>query len=68
MIFQHEFIQLVYLRENGYDNVKYKKKSSNYILMSRETPCSYCHLEFKPSNSLYVLCDSNFMKEITKVD
>ena len=58
MIFRHELIQLVYLRENGYDNVNYKKKSSNYI--------PYCHLEFKPGNSLCVLCDSNFMAEIKK--
>ena len=58
MIFRHELIQLVYLRENGYDNVNYKKKSSNYI--------PYCHLEFKPSNSLCVLCDRNFMAEIKK--
>ena len=58
MIFRHEFIHLVYLRENGYDNINYKKKSSNYI--------PYCHLEFKPSNSLCVLCDGNFMAEIKK--
>ena len=31
MIFRHEYIQLIYLRENGYDNVNYTKKSVNYI-------------------------------------
>ena len=31
MIFRHEYIQLIYLRENGYDNVSYTKKSVNYI-------------------------------------
>ena len=53
MIFRHEYIQLVYLRENGYDNINYKKKSTNYIPMFRESACSYCHLEFKSENSLY---------------
>ena len=24
--FRHEYMQLIYLRENGYDNVKYIKK------------------------------------------
>ena len=31
MIFRHEFILLIHLRENGYDSVKYIKKSSNYM-------------------------------------
>ena len=66
MIFRHEFIQLVYLRENGYDNINYKKKSTNYIPMSRESSCSYCHLEFKSGNSQCVLCNSDFMAEIMK--
>ena len=66
IIFRHEIIQLVYLRENGYDNINDKTKSSNYILMSRESACSYCHLEFKPSNGLCALCKSNFMTEIIK--
>ena len=65
MIFRHEFIQLVYLRENGY-NINYKKKSTNYIPMSRESSCSYCHLEFKSGNSQCVLCNSDFMAEIMK--
>ena len=30
MIFRHKYMQLIYLRENGYDNIKYIKKSSNY--------------------------------------
>ena len=34
--------------------------------MSRESSCSYCHLEFKSGNSQCVLCNSDFMAEIMK--
>ena len=31
MTFRHKYMQLIYLRENGYGNIKYIKKSSNYV-------------------------------------
>ena len=34
--------------------------------MSRESVCSYCHLEFKSGNSLSVLSGSSFMTKIIK--
>ena len=48
MIFQHEFIQLIHLRENGYGSVKYVKKSSKYIPVPEESSCEQRFLEFQP--------------------
>ena len=31
MIFRHEYLQLIYLRLNEYDDVKYRKKPAGYI-------------------------------------
>ena len=47
MIFRHEYIQLIYLRENGYDNVKYTKKSVNYMKEPAKGFCLICNLQLK---------------------
>ena len=47
MIFRHEYIQLIYLRENGHDNVKYTKKSVNYIKEPAKGFCFICNLQLK---------------------
>ena len=62
MIFRHEYIQLIFLRENGYDNVSYKKKSSKYVPEYKENTCKSCCLEL--SSGLCSLCDNNMMKRI----
>ena len=31
MIFWHEYLQLIHLRLNGYDDIKYLKKTTSYI-------------------------------------
>ena len=67
MIFRHEFIQLIFLRENGYDNTKYRKRSSNYVLVPENNHCKHCSLEFKEGASTCVLCDNDLMKEIKQI-
>ncbi len=44
LIFRHEFIQLVYLRENGFDQVTYKSKDNRYLPEINEFKCSNCAL------------------------
>jgi len=48
MIFRHEFIQLVYLRENGYDT---------------KIDCQNCCLSLNESGKRFI-CDSSEMKEV----
>ena len=41
MIFQHEYLHLIYLRLNGYDDIKYLKKTTSY------TPKVFCLVIFE---------------------
>ena len=57
LIFRHEFIQLVYLRENGYDTVKYRKRHNTYLPnCSSFDSCSECGL--KKTETYCELCSS----------
>ena len=42
MIFRHEFIQLIYLRENGFDDITYKRRAKRYIPDCIENHCVKC--------------------------
>ena len=42
MIFRHEYIQLIYLRENGFDDLKYNKKGHNYLPPISANNCVDC--------------------------
>ena len=43
MIFRHEYLQLIYLRLNGYDDVKYRKKTTSYIpTVDTSLSCGIC--------------------------
>ena len=44
LIFRHEYIQLVHLRENGYDDVKYNTRVKSYIPHAEENSCLKCFL------------------------
>ena len=59
-IFRHEFIQTVYLRENGFDDIKYTTRPYKYIpdILDGQCDCSLQYFENKCE-----ICDSNFMKE-----
>ena len=43
-IFCHEFVQLVHLRENGYDDVEYNKRKSSYLPITNQNTCNNCGL------------------------
>ena len=62
LTFRHEFLQLVYLREHGFDRKKYLKKKVSYIPGRDENCCSKCCLEL--FNGKCSLCDSEIMTEI----
>ena len=46
MIFRYEFLQLIFLREMGYDEVNYYRKSKKYLPDIRDNNCSNCGLPF----------------------
>ena len=54
-IFRHEFIQLVYLRENGFDTVRYRKRCVRYV---PELLDGHCQCSLKLKNLKCELCDS----------
>ena len=58
---RHEYIQLIYLRENGYDNIKYTKKSVNYIEEPAKGFCLICNLQLKEIQKDCPLCKSSLM-------
>ena len=62
-IFRHEFIQLIYLRENGLDSRKYVSRPMKYVPEILEGHCSNC-CSFKLENGKCVLCDSPYFIEI----
>ena len=61
-IFRHEFIQLVYLRENGYDVCRYRKRQVHYLPDTKENLC-VCGLTLL--EGICELCDS---KEFAKIE
>ena len=64
MIFRHEHMQLIYLRENGYDNIKYIKQSSNYADKDETKSCSLCNLGLKETEKDFPLRLSSLMISI----
>ena len=63
-IFRHEYIQLLYLRENGYDKRRYLKRGCNYIPKHVAGNCSKCALPIDSTSNNCVLCDSSLMLKI----
>ena len=61
-IFRHEFIQLIYLRENGYDTKIYRKCDTKYVPEHSHTDCEKCCLPLE--NMKCVICDSTSMNRI----
>lgn len=64
MIFRHEFIQLIYLCENGFDTINYKKRSKKYIPDVSLSDCQKCGL--KLVNHSCIICESDEMKAVEK--
>ena len=64
-IFMHEFMQLVHLRENGYDKWKYGKTKSRYIPDFAPGQCQNCGIKMEQACDF---CDNAWYKDIkTKV-
>ena len=60
-IFRHEYIQLVYLRENGFDISKYRKRNVKYMPDIEDGHCS-CSL--RKILEKCEICDSVAMRDI----
>ena len=64
MIFRHEFVQLIYLRRNGYDEISYNRKVISYMPQIEDTQCKVCGLEL--SNNKCFLCGSILMMKVQR--
>ena len=66
MICQHECFQLIYLRLNWYDDIKYLKKT-NYIPKDDAVlSCEICSTNIDSGNKC-LLCVDTLMKQPTKI-
>ncbi|XP_057305419.1 uncharacterized protein LOC130642350 [Hydractinia symbiolongicarpus] len=63
-IFRHEYIQLIHLREKGYDKVTYKLRGTQYTPDEDSESCKKCALKFVASEAKCKLCESSFMSKI----
>ena len=55
-VFRHEFISCVYLRENGFDQIRYTKKFTTYLPPSK---AGYCNCGLKYSGEVCKICDNS---------
>ena len=61
MIFRHEYLQLIYLRENGFDEITYKRKAKRYLPELTPNNCESCgHILPIPGDSSSCLACSQF--------
>ena len=63
IIFCHEFVQLVVLREQGFDDNHYRKRASNYVPDLTENACEICRAIFIVSEKCKY-CDGSLFLEI----
>ena len=67
MIFRHEYLNLIYLRLNGYDDTKYLKKTLSYIPKDDTVlSCEICSTNIDSGNKC-LLCVDTLMKQPTKI-
>jgi len=67
LIFRHEYIQLIFLRENGFDKKTYTKRIRPYIPPASENTCTECSLSLAESSISCVLCSSTYYKNVKKM-
>ena len=67
LIFRHEFIQLIHLRENGFDNINYRKKVIPYVPKYNDNTCSNCFVSIVPDQLMCLLCLSDDYKKVEVV-
>ena len=63
--FRHEYVSLVYLRRNGFDRLKYTKKSVNYVPDLKKNSCLTCRGLLLNDGSCD-LCNHELMEGIKK--
>ena len=63
-IFRHEFIQMIYLREHGFDSKIYRKRHTSYLVEHSDSSCQKCGLKLE--SSICSICDGTTMKTIMK--
>lgn len=61
LIFRHEFIQLVHLRENGFDKKRYCTRANSYVPTPGADSCSFCGMSTTDDCKI---CDSHYMKTV----
>lgn len=64
-IFRHEFIQLIHLREHGFDKKKYFKQNHSYLPKISEKNCSSCSYTLDEQNNC-VLCSNPLLESLIK--
>ena len=62
MIFRHEFLQLIFLRERGFDEINYNRKGKKYLPDTSDNCCKTCGLDLK--NSICCLCSHTIVTDI----
>ena len=63
LIFRHQFIHLIYLRENGFDTICYRKRFTKYIPEIEQGFCETCSSDLMKDNNCKI-CDSVYMKKV----
>jgi len=63
-IFRHEFIQLIYLREHGFDKKKYYKQKNSYLPENSDKTCSGCGHILDEEKIVFYLCASPFVTNL----
>lgn len=67
IIFQYEYFQLIYFRSNGYNDVKYREKTTSYIpTVDKSLSCGICRV-ITDSEMKCLLCDDLLMLQAMKV-
>lgn len=63
-IFRHEFIQLIYLKENGFDQISYNTKNVSYMPVLVENSCQLCGLKYLNESKSCNICNSIYRKNV----
>ena len=57
MTFTHEFMSSIYLRERGFDTIKYHPRVNRYIPDECNGSCHKCGLKLRDNDLCCLLCD-----------
>ena len=63
LIFRHEFVQLIHLRENGFDKVNHIKRTKPYVPVLTNG-CTNCAMIISSDDGKCILCDTVFNEKV----